>query len=79
MVDPTRPLGYSAKHKAQSELKLQAIFWGNGRKEAIVSGLSVKEGDQVFGKKIVKIKEDAVVYEKNGGFFTLVLRPSIYK
>ncbi len=79
MVDPTRPLGFSAKQKVQSELKLQAIFYGNGRKEAIVSGISVKEGDRVHGKKIVRIKEDAVVYEKNGGRYTLVLRPSIYK
>ncbi len=79
LVDPTLPLGYNAKGKQQSSLKLQAIFLGDNRKEAIVNGVSVKEGDRLQGKRIVKIKNDAIVIEKNGGFRTLVLRPSIFK
>ncbi len=79
LVDPTLPLGYSAKGTQRSALKLQAIFFGNNRKEAIVNGVSLKEGDSIQGKRIVKIKHDAIVIEKNGGLLTLVLRPSIFK
>ncbi len=79
LVDPTLPLGYSTKGQQQSALKLQAIFLGGNRKEAIVNGVSVKEGDSLQGKRIVKIKHDAIVIEKNGGLRTLVLRPSIFK
>ncbi len=79
LVDPTLPLGYSGKGKQQSALKLQAIFLGDNRKEAIVNGVSVREGDRLQGKRIVKIKHDAIVIEKNGSFRTLALRPSIFK
>ncbi|MFL0799981.1 MAG: hypothetical protein K6L80_06015 [Agarilytica sp.] len=79
LVDPTRPLGYSAKGSPHSTLKLQAIFFGDDRKEAIINGRSVKEGDSIQGKRIVKIRHDAIVIEKNGGLRTLVLRPSIFK
>lgn len=79
VIDPTRPLGYRASSIQKSPLKLQAIFWGQGRKEAIVNGQSVKEGDSVQGKRIVQIKPQAIVYENNGGRYTLLLRPSIFK
>lgn len=79
LKDPTQPLGYKASAKRKPSLKLQAIFLGGNRKEAIVNGQSVKEGDTVFGKRIVKIKQKEIVVENSSGRFTLVLRPSIFK
>ncbi len=79
LKDPTQPIGYSASAKRKPSLKLQAIFWGANRKEAIVNGQSVKEGDTVLGKRIVKIKQKEIVVENSSGRFTLVLRPSIFK
>ncbi len=79
LKDPTQPLGYNASVKRKPSLKLQAIFLGANRKEAIVNGQSVKEGDTVLGKRIVKIKQKEIVVENSSGRFTLVLRPSIFK
>lgn len=79
LTDPTQPLGYNASAKRKPSLKLQAIFWGPDRKEAIVNGQSVKEGDSVLGKRIVKIKQKEIVVENRSGRITLVLRPSIFK
>jgi len=77
-LDPTRPLGYSAVQKKENDLILQAIFYGSGRKEAIVNGIPVKEGDQVYGKRITRINPQEIVYETANGFRTIKLRPSIF-
>ncbi len=79
LVDPTRPLGYRADGKKKQSLKLQAIFYGEGRREAIVSGVAVREGDVVRGKRILKIHANTVIYESAGRHHTLALRPSIFK
>ncbi len=79
LSDPTRPLGYVAGTAKKQTLTLQAIFYGNGRREAIVSGVAVKEGDVVHGKRIVTIQANAVIYESAGRRHTMALRPSIFK
>lgn len=79
LLDPTRPIGYTSVRKEEVDLNLQAIFFGNGREEAIVNGVAVKVGDKVHGKKIVRINNDAIVYEAKGLQRTLKLRPSIFK
>lgn len=79
LSDPTRPLGYRTGTTKKHGLKLQAIFYGEGRREAIVSGVAVKEGEVIHGKRIVKIQANAVIYESAGQRHTLALRPSIFK
>lgn len=78
--DPTAPLGYrsnTALTQAQT-LQLQAIFLGAGRKEAIISGVIVKQGDKVMGKQVVTINPDNVVVRGASGDEVLKLRPSIF-
>ncbi len=76
--DPTRPLGYSQAAIKMEQLRLQAIFYGSGRKEAIVNGVAVKEGDRVHGKRIVQIRPREIVYDAAGSARVLKLRPSIF-
>lgn len=78
LIDPTRPIGYSSFQKQNESLKLQAIFWGGGRKEAIINGVAVKEGSSVGGKKIISIKKNEVMFESSGVIKVLKLRPSIF-
>ncbi len=78
LQDPTRPIGYSNKGVSES-LRLQAIFFGGGRKEAIINGRAIQEGDSVSGRKVVAIKKDHVIYESRGAYTVLKLRQSIFE
>lgn len=75
--DPTRPLSYSAPAEKQITLALQAIFTGKGRKEAIINGLAVSEGDSIGSAKIVRIEDKQVRYVLDGQSGILRLRPSV--
>lgn len=76
--DPTRPLGYAISVKPEQSLLLQAIFTGNGRKEAIINGVAVKEGSRIAGKKILRIGNNEVVYDDDNTPRVLKLRSSIF-
>lgn len=78
LLDPTRPLGY-AKKASENALKLQAIYFGAGRKEAVINGKLMGVGDTIHGKKIVSIKANKVIYDASGVRRSLTLRPSIFK
>lgn len=81
LLDPTRPLGHrvqSSPSQQEESLNLQAIFFGAGRKEAIVNGKSVKEGDYVAGKKIIAIRANEVVYSSGGAQSIIKLRSSFF-
>ncbi|MFL0808799.1 MAG: MSHA biogenesis protein MshK [Agarilytica sp.] len=78
LLDPTRPLGFVSK-KSEQALNLQAIYFGDGRKEAVINGKLVGEGDVVYGRKIVAIRSNKVIYDVSGVKRSLTLRPSIYK
>lgn len=75
--DPTRPLSYSAPAEKQITLALQAIFTGKGRKEAIINGLAVSEGDSIGSARIVRIEDKQVRYVLDGQTGILRLRPSV--
>lgn len=75
--DPTRPLSYSAPVEKQNTLALQAIFTGKGRKEAIINGLAVSEGETIGSAKIVRIEDKQVRYVLDGQSHVLRLRPSV--
>lgn len=76
--DPTRPLGYAVSAKSEQSLILQAIFTGSGRKEAIINGVAVKEGDTIAGKKILRIRSNEVLYDDDSTPRVLKLRSSIF-
>lgn len=77
--DPTQPLNYRASTKSPSALKLQAIILGGSTPKAIINGKTVTVGDLYNGKKILKIRENEVVYLSGNQTRTLKLRSSIYK
>lgn len=78
LVDPTRPLGHTAVASTIDSLVLQAIFFGNGRKEAIVNGIAVKEGSRVEGRRILEIRESSIVVQSDGATKVYRLRDSIF-
>lgn len=75
--DPTRPLNYRAAVEKQDTLTLQAIFTGKDRKEAIINGLAVSEGETIGNARVVDIGEKQVRYIMDGKSHILRLRPSI--
>jgi MSHA biogenesis protein MshK len=81
LVDPTRPVAFVAtsndRVQAENQLQLQAIFFGSGRREAVINGQTVKVGEFVGQAKIVAIKAGGVSFIKNGEKGELVLLPTV--
>lgn len=81
IADPTQPVNFVAPktRQAQAEqgLRLQAIFLGQGRAEAVINGRRVRPGDTVEQARIVAIHSGRVVYERGGVQAVLALRPTI--
>jgi len=80
--DPTRPVNFVAPKTRQTQeqeqgLRLQAIFIGQGRAEAVINGRRLKPGDTVEQARIVAIHPGRVVYERGGVQVQLVLRPVV--
>lgn len=75
--DPTRPLSYRVAAKEQTKLTLQAIFTGKDRKEAIVNGHAVSEGDSIGSATVVRIEDKQVGYILDGQSHILRLRPNV--
>ncbi|HZW14191.1 MAG TPA: hypothetical protein VFF81_13495 [Noviherbaspirillum sp.] len=85
LVDPTRPPASLGAEPAvsgqavQSGPVLQSILISPRRKEAIISGQTVKVGDKVGEATIVRIAEDQVVLRHGKDLETLKLFPNIEK
>lgn len=77
--DPTTPLGHVRSAPKTQNLTLQAIYRGSGRREAIVNGNLVKEGETLNGAKIVSIHEKSVTYRRAGTTQMIYLRPTVVK
>jgi hypothetical protein len=77
--DPTQPFSYSSKYSKREAPKLQAIFFGNGRKEAIINGTLLREGDRFGEHRVIKISSDRVSSSIDGVAQTLTLRSSIFE
>jgi hypothetical protein len=60
--DPTRPINYHTSDDVQYEdslidmLKVQSIITSNHRKNAVISGIAVNEGDKIKGFTICQSK-----------------------
>ena len=75
--DPTQPLNYSVAGSAKSAIILQAIFHGANRREAIINGKVILEGQSIGNAKVVRIEENRVIYLAEGKTHVLHLRPNI--
>ena len=65
-TDPTRPLtGFTAPESVNSEVKTMAlqsiITLGDNNRRAIISGIQLKQGDQIKEYRVVKITGNSVV------------------
>ena len=81
LVDPTRPVAFVApvgqQPKTERKPQLQAIYFGDDRREAVINGRTVKVGDVVDQAKILAIGPGRVRYTKNGKEVELVLLPRV--
>lgn len=81
LVDPTRPVAFVGparkEGEAQKKLQLQAIFYGENRREAVINGKTVKVGETVDQVQIVAIGPGGVRYARNGQQGELVLLPKV--
>ena len=68
--DPTQPSNW-AKPKKVSQVKrsykLNYLLYADDRKQAIINGKSVVEGDRVSGAKVIKISENSVTLSTESG------------
>jgi hypothetical protein len=56
-----------------ANLSLKAITLGGERAYALINNQILEEGDQISGKRVVKIESDKVMLEQGGRTFTLLL------
>lgn len=56
-----------------ANLKLKAITLGGDRPYALINDQILQIGDEISGKKVVKIESDNVTLEQGGRTFTLLL------
>lgn len=71
--DPTRPIDYLTLDTTQDTstpidtLKVQSIITSNHRKNAVINGIAVNEGDKIKGFTILTIAPDAVTVLDGSG------------
>lgn len=56
-----------------AELSLRAITLGGAKAYALINDQILEEGDQIGGKRIVKIESEKVILEQGGRTFNLLL------
>ncbi|UZE95787.1 hypothetical protein [Alkalimarinus alittae] len=70
LKDPTQPAKWATpkrENKVEKAYKLNYLLFANDRKQAIINGVSVVEGDRVNGAKVIKISEDSVLLSTEYG------------
>lgn len=76
--DPTQPLGFKSAKKTDPGVNLQAIYYRDNRREAIINDRLIREGE-TFGKyRLKKVTADEIHYLADGKVFKKKLRPSIF-
>jgi MSHA biogenesis protein MshK len=80
LPDPTRPSTYAGGAEPMNTGPvLQSVMISTGRREAIISGKTVRVGDKVGDARVIKIGETEVVLGKGKELQTLKLFPGIEK
>jgi hypothetical protein len=65
MRDPMQ-MGKGGAAGAQSDVVVSGILFSSAKPTAVISGKVAKEGDVIFGAKVIKINSDSVVLMKDG-------------
>lgn len=84
LPDPTRPpdllgAGRNDDAAAASGPVLQSVLIAPGRREAIISGKTVRPGDKFGDARVVRIVESEVVLRNGKSLLTLKIFPGIEK
>ena len=74
LLDPTRPKGWqaptpgplNAEAPATAVLQLQGTFSLGGERSAVISGQRVVVGDEVSGARVLAIKKNTVILQRDG-------------
>jgi len=56
-------------------IKLTGIAFASGEQTALINGKIVKEGDEIEGKRVLRISDNQVKLFENGKVFVLELKP----
>ncbi len=78
-ADPTRPPSVAVDgsridaNGTASPLELQAVFYAEGRRVAIIDGERLRNGDRVRSARVARIERDRVVLVRDGERIELVL------
>lgn len=70
LKDPTQPSDWAKPKKVsrvKQSYKLNYLLYADDRKQAIINGKSVVEGDQVSGAKVINISENSVTLSTEYG------------
>ena len=70
LKDPTQPADWAKPKKVdrvKRSYKLNYLLYADDRKQAIINGQSVVEGDRVSGAKVMKISENSVILSTEYG------------
>lgn len=86
LVDPTRPIGYSAPKNqvqiqqqaspAEQEWTLNTTLVSPYQKIAMINGKRLKVGDDINGAKVIMIDHQKVDLRREGKLFTIKLHNS---
>lgn len=86
LIDPTRPPSASAPadvpesdRTSVDSQKVRMILVSPTRRMAVVGGVRVEEGDEVFGAKVTSIRRNEVVLSGPTGEVRLPLRRTVAK
>ena len=78
-TDPTRPPDFraaaaaAARTQTDSPLELQAVFYAEGRRVAIINGERLRVDENVQSARVVRIERDRVALRRDGETIELEL------
>lgn len=78
-ADPTRPPSLPIDpsrveaNQAEAPLELQAVFYAEGRRVAIINGQRLHQDETVQSARVVRIERDRVAVRRNGDTIELLL------
>ncbi len=79
LVDPTRPIQQSAKVDGKQSLQLNAILIANKRRQVVINGRHMREGQSASNFKVITIHKNDVVIVYDGKRKVLRLHKTMKK
>ncbi|MGI1678368.1 MAG: hypothetical protein K6L75_06545 [Cellvibrionaceae bacterium] len=66
LVDPTRPIHHSVINTGEKSLNLSAILITNDRRQVVINGRQMSEGESESNFKVLKIRKNDVAVLQEG-------------